>query len=69
VKKVFKITEHLAKLQATTWISHILYATGQYTAKTMKEVNESITFLLATLPNIHQFKKKFSLADSAINFS
>jgi len=27
------------------------------------------TLLLATMPNIHRFKKRFSLADSAINLA
>jgi len=31
--------------------------------------HETTTLLLVTLPNIHQFKKKFSLADSPINLS
>jgi len=56
--------EYLAKLQARAWLSHALCTPGEHTAKT-KKVHETITFLLATLPNITDFKK--SLTDSVSN--
>ena len=46
---------HFLRLLAVRWPSAL--------------VHETITFLLVTLPNIHRFKKKFSLTDSAINLS
>jgi len=33
MKKIFKIGEYLAKLQARTWLSHALCEPGQHTAK------------------------------------
>ena len=34
-----------------------------------EKIARDITFLLVTLPNIHQLKNFFSLSDSAINLS
>jgi len=67
VSEFFLIGEYLAKLQARAWLSNALCAPGQHTAKIRRNLHETITFLLVTLPNIHQFI--FLLSDSARNLS
>ena len=67
MSEFFLIGEYLAKLQARAWLSHALCAPGQHTAKIRRNLHETITFLLVTLPNIHQFI--FLLSDSARNLS
>jgi len=64
---IFKISEHLAKLQArTSLFMHFVHLPNALLKD--EKVHETTTFLLVTLPNIHQFFFKFSLADSAITF-
>ena len=54
--KNLKLGKYIAKLQARAWLSHALCAPGQHNAKDEeRKVHETITFLLVTLPNIHQF--------------
>ena len=67
VKKI-KINEYLAKLQTRAWLSHALVRLAKTLLKD-DEIARDITFFLVTLPNIYRFKKKFSLADSAVNIS
>ena len=62
--KIGKIGEYLAKLEARAWLSHALCELASNTQLKDKESDETITFLLQTLPNIHRFKKN-SLTDSA----
>jgi len=56
VKKI-KIGEYLAKLQARAWLSHAC-TPGQQPNTLLKdeELHETITILLATLPNNYRFK-------------
>ena len=49
VKKIFKIGEYLAKLQARTWLSHALCVPGD----ALLNIHETTMFLFVTLPNIH----------------
>ena len=53
----------MAKLQARAWLSIHFARLANTLANTLlktKKVNETIMFLLVTLPNIYTFKKSFT---------
>jgi len=51
-KKVNKIGEYLAKLQAGRWLSRALCAPGQHTAESRRKCTTQSTFLPVTMPLI-----------------
>ena len=67
VKKIVKIGEYLAKLQARAWLSHALCAQGQHTAKDEESARDNHVFAC----NFAKYSpiSIFSLSDSAINLS